>query len=86
MITGILLTILYTFLTYILGLFPTFSGLPEGIDTAFSSLGTILGYINNTGWPMSATLSAVAVIIGYDVIKLLFKLSNWVINKIRGSG
>lgn len=85
MITEALLYTFFTFISFVISLFPVFSGLPQGITTAFSSIGSYLNMANGF-FPMDTLWSAIVILVTFEMGILTFKTLNFVINKVRGSG
>lgn len=83
MIIAWFITALMTLVNIMIFPLPDYVGLPVGVD---SMLDTLKGLIakGNEYFPF-ATLSIIfALIIGIEVAFFLFKVGNWVFNKIRG--
>lgn len=85
MITNILLLILNTFLYFIIDLFPDFTGLPTGISTTFTTIQTYFGYLNKL-FPIDTLISALAILLTFDIALVSYKIFNWIVKKVRGSG
>jgi len=72
-----LLNAIYSFLQYIIALFPVGSGFPGEVHTAFSSLGGYL-HILDPLVPISTLLSCVTLIFTVEIAIFGFKSFNWV--------
>jgi len=82
MIVTLLLTILNSFLGFMLGFLPN-GTLPTGITTAVSYF---VGLANSFSYviPVQTLFQAFVVVVGVDIAILAWHLMNWVIRKIPG--
>lgn len=80
MITSFLLTILNTFLLFIVGFLPTGS-LPLQIST---SIVNIWGYVNAFSYviALDTLIQVVVLAVAFDLVMLLWYLINWILKKI----
>jgi hypothetical protein len=85
MITNALLWIFFTFLASVVSLFPLYSGMPVSFDSALSTITPYLNYINNF-FPVDTLWSVLSYLFIFYTGLLSFKILNWIINKVRGSG
>lgn len=80
-----LVEIIRAIIDLLIDLFPSPSSLPSGINSAFELLG---GYFKkaNAILPVDTMVTIFSLILTLEAGILAFKISNWVINKFRGSG
>jgi len=85
MILDLLLNILYYLLSAVLIIFPNYNGLPTQI---ISALDTVQIYLQkaNSFLPMDTLMIILGLIFTFEAAILTFKLVNYVLNKVRGSG
>jgi len=83
MITGLLLTILLTFLNFILGLLPTAS-LNSSITTNFNAFISYV-YQFNSIFPVDTAIVLVQYTVAFWVLVFLFDFLKWLIHLIRGN-
>jgi hypothetical protein len=85
MITSALLHLLFIFLGTIISMFPEYSGMPVAFDSAISTITPYLNYLNNF-IPVDTFWEVLNIAFVFYSALLSFKLLNWVVNKVRGSG
>jgi len=85
MIGNLFLNLIYWFLNIIIGAFPIFSGLPDGVNSAFDLLHNSLAGANSI-FPMSTLIDIIGFVLIVESSVILFKTFNWIYNKVRGSG
>jgi len=85
MITNAILFIFFTFLGAVTSLLPSYSGLPDDLETAFNSIGTYLNQANVI-FPIDTLFDCAVILVSVEFAIMTFKLLNFVINKVRGSG
>jgi len=89
MIIGTILYIFGTFINALLSLLPSSpvagGGLPTEVITAIAS---VYSWINAFSFlfPVDTLFEVLTLAIGFYVSIFFFKLINWIINKVRGSG
>lgn len=85
MVLDLILYLFFLFLLEVIDLFPDAVALPSAIDSSLTLIVPILSQLNSI-----LPIATIFVIFGlYLTIEgglLLFKIINWIINKLRGSG
>jgi len=76
-----LLNLIYSFLSYLIGLFPTGSGFPTEVHSAVSSLGGYL-HILDPLVPISTLLACLTLIFTVEIALFGFKTVKWIISHI----
>lgn len=84
-ITQALLLILFLFIDGLISLLPNFDGLPENVASAFDNVSTLLNQANYY-FPVDTAFTIITLIVTFEAGIFLYKMINWVINKLRGSG
>lgn len=85
MIFNIIIGILISVLLFFISLLPDGIPLPTIISDSFATLSTYLGQAN-TFFPIDTALQIIGLGIVVELSIVTFKMFNWVLNKIRGSG
>jgi len=82
MITGFLLTLVFSLASWVLGLLPLGTALPSQFSDAVT---LIAGYLSAYSWllPVYQLISALIFVVLFDTVILGFKLSVWVLKLIR---
>jgi len=80
MITAILNSV-YSFLAFLIGLFPSGSGFPTEVHSAFSTLGGYVGLIDVLV-PVQTMLWCLLFIFGVEITLFVFKTLKWLISHI----
>lgn len=82
MIVTLILTILYSFLNFIVGVLPA-GHLPTAITTAFAYF---MGLLNSFSFfiPVDTLLQAAGVVLVFDGAMIVWYFVNWIIRKIPG--
>lgn len=80
MITAIL-TGVYNFLSFIIGLFPTSSGFPEQVHDAFSTLGGYIGLLDVIV-PTQTLLWCLLLLFSVEIAIFGFKTLKWLLSHI----
>lgn len=73
------------FILAVLSVFPRYEGLPESLQTSFDTLQPYI-YQANIVFPIDTALDVATFIFGFYTILITWKIFNWIINKLRGSG
>jgi len=76
-----LLNILYKFLDFLIGIFPTGTGFPTEVHTAFSTLGSYLGVLD-VFVPLSLLTLCLSIVFGVEIALFAFKTLKWIISHI----
>lgn len=84
MITGAFFTIFFALINVILNILPT-ATMPSGVDSSLSWLFTSVSPFNFI-IPFTTLFYLVGIVLMIEAFILSFKMSDWVMNKIRGSG
>jgi len=81
MITTFILQILYTFLTFMVGLIPTSFTIPQ---PWFDGLNLVWGYMNSFSFilPVGTLLTVLGLAIGFHLLIFFIRLVSWVLKKI----
>ena len=84
MITGFLLTIIYSFINFLVGLLSSGSTIP---DTWVNSVYSIWGYINAFSFivPVQTLLLVLGIAITFHLFIFGWKALHWIYSLIRGS-
>jgi uncharacterized membrane protein SirB2 len=85
MITGFLLWILYQFFSLVIYVFPNFGGLPTQMTDALNAMQTYLQKANSI-LPVDTMLVVIGIALTFEAAVLTFRLTNYIVNKVRGSG
>lgn len=85
MITDLLLIMFRSILDAMIFLLPNASGLPTEISSAVVSFAPYFSKANSF-LPVSTVFSIMALVLVFESGILLFKILNWILNKLRGSG
>jgi hypothetical protein len=80
MITEILQAV-YSFLHFLIGLFPVGNGFPSEVHSAFTSLGGYVGLIDAFA-PISVMLWCLTFIFGVEIAMFGFKTLKWLLSFI----
>jgi len=85
MITGLIINFFYILLFNLLAFLPDSQGLPSAVASSFTSLS---GYAHAWDYifPIYTLLYILTLSALFHVGILGFKIVNWIINKVRGSG
>jgi len=85
MITTLFLLFVSAFLSLLLAVLPSVSGLPSGVEDAVTFVSGHIGAIS--GWfPVDTVLLLVGLTLGFEAGMIIFWSVNWILNKLRGSG
>ena len=71
----------YNFLNFIIGLFPTSSGFPEEVHSAFSTLGGYVGLID-VFIPVQTLLWCLTIVFTVEIAVFGFKTLKWLLSHI----
>lgn len=82
MISTVLLTILNSFIGFLLALLPS-GAIPSGISTAITYFWLIVNSFSYI-FPVSTLLAAFLVLLAFDLAVLLWHLLQWILRKIPG--
>jgi len=84
MITGFILTIIYYFIAFLVGLLPLGSDFPASWVVAVNQ---IWGYINAFSFivPVSTLVYVLGIAISFHLFIFAWKVIHWVLSLIRGS-
>lgn len=85
MIFQFLINIVFDIINAVISVLPDPDELPGGISSAFNTIATYF-HKANAILPVDTMFTIIGLILSVEAGVLLFKLSNWVINKVRGSG
>jgi putative flippase GtrA len=82
MITGIILTIFYSFVNLLFALLPS-GHLPTQISSAFAYF---MGVVNSFSFvvPVDTLIQAALVVLAFDGAMLVWYFVNWIIRKVPG--
>jgi hypothetical protein len=85
MISSILLIIFYSFLSFVIGFFPSWDGWPTAMEDTITTLGVNLGILNKI-FPIDTILTILGIMFLLEFGYQNYRIINWILNKIRGSG
>lgn len=85
MITSAIIGIILDFMTFIFNLLPDSQDLPSNISSSLSLFSSYFSQAN-TLFPVSTMFQILSLGLTFEAVILLFKLTNFLLNKIRGSG
>lgn len=85
MIVNGFFNILYVLLLGMFALLPSSDGLPTDVSTAFATL-LQQAYAWEYILPLDTLLTVAGLAVSFHFAIFVFKLFNWVLNKVRGSG
>jgi len=85
MIADILLNTINWVVQFFISLLPNSGELPDGITNAFSTFASYWNMANSI-LPMNTFFSIIVLGLAFEAGYLTFKLINFVVNKVRGSG
>lgn len=85
MIVTIWLYAFYYFLSAAIFILPPMSWVPGQIDNGINYILGVLGYFDAI-IPVQSLLSALLILMGFEFAIFTYRLINWGINKLRGSG
>jgi len=81
MIITAIINVAYFVLNLIVGIFPTSSGFPAEVETAFQVLGSYLAAVNDF-LPLDTILSALLLLFSVEIAIFGFKTIKWLISHI----
>lgn len=81
MITGALIEIANTIIEAILSVFPTSSGFPSDVQTAFTYLGGYVGMLDPL-IPIDTLGTVVGIVLTVELIIFSFRAITWIFSKI----
>jgi Na+/H+ antiporter NhaD/arsenite permease-like protein len=85
MILTLILSALISIVLMLVGLLPNYTGLPTNISDVLNTLIGIFSKANNF-FPFETLYTIAIVVFGIELSIFMFKIGNWIFNKIRGSG
>lgn len=85
MITELLLIMFNNLLRFTISLFPNAQTLPTEITSALVTFDSYFDKINSF-LPLDTLFVIISLILTFEAGILTFKILNWVLNKLRGSG
>lgn len=85
MITNVILIVFYSVMSFIVGLFPSWGGWPESMETVLTTIGQNLGTLNKL-IPVDQILIILTLMLTMEFGYKTAQLINWILNKLRGSG
>lgn len=85
MILDTILYIFFTFLIYVFSLLPPMTNIPVAFD---ESLNFLVPFFNqaNSIFPISTVFTIFLLFLTIESVLLIYKVFNWIVNKLRGSG
>jgi len=83
MITGFILTLIYQFISFTVGLLPTGSAFPSEWT---AGIYTVWGYVNSFSFvvPVGTLVSALAIAMSFHLFVFAWKAMHWIYSLIRG--
>jgi len=85
MILELLISIIISLIFGWMFLLPDYTGLPAAMDTALISVSEYLK-IGNSFFPMDTLFLIGGIIFGIEAAIYIFKMFNWIFDKVRGAG
>jgi len=76
-----LLQSVYSFLSFVIGLFPSGTGFPESFHTAFSTLGDYL-HILDPIIPINTLLTCLTLVFAVEIAIFGFKTFKWIFSHV----
>ena len=76
-----IVSIVYNFLAFLIGLFPTGQGFPTEVHSAFSTLGGYVGLLDPI-IPIATMLWCLMLVFGVEIAIFGFKTLKWIISHI----
>jgi len=77
----LILTVVYSFLAFLIGILPTSAGFPTEVHSAFSTLGGYIG-VMDVFIPISILLWCLTAVFGVEIALFTFKTIKWLISHI----
>lgn len=75
------LNVVYSFLSWLISVFPVGTGFPDGIHSAFSTLGGYF-HILDPLVPISTLLTCVLLVFGVEIALFAFRTLKWILSYI----
>lgn len=85
MILGILLIILYSVFSFVIGIFPSWAGWPSAMENTITTVGASLATLNKI-IPIDTLLAILGIMFLLEFGYQTYRAINWILNKLRGSG
>ena len=86
MIFNAIINIFYWFISTVIGWLPTAEILPAGINTAIQAMANFMSMMIDIIPALDVIPQTIGIILAFEGALFIWGISNWTINKLRGSG
>jgi len=86
MITSGIINVFYWFIATMIGWLPSATSLPDGINTALTFIGNFMSMMIDIIPALDIVPVAIGIILTFELALFIWDTTDWIINKVRGSG